>query len=317
MQNSQPDRARKRKLLRRVRRQRLKYITILPSLITLLNGACGFAAIGFASKAGSEHFQISNLDNSNFAWAAYMIFIAMIADMLDGRVARMSQTTSSFGGQLDSLCDVISFGVAPAFLTMKILNSRLRNLINPAAAIDPFVVKFIWVSAAFYMACAAIRLARFNVENEEDETSHMSFIGLPTPAAAGVLASLVLFWDYILPVAQNSPLVAAGAKTIILVLPFITIITAILMISRIRYPHLVNQYLKGRKPLEHLIWSIIIIGLIWSSVQTGLVISFCGFAFMGLGNWLWYKMRSMKASLTDEPEPPVLSVTHPPQNQNQ
>ena len=106
----------KQKLLRTVRRQRLKYITILPSLITLINGACGFAAIIFAGKAGSTGSAEAGAYHQFpfFSAACCMIFLAMLADMLDGRVARMSHNTSSFGGQLDSLCDVISFGVAPA-----------------------------------------------------------------------------------------------------------------------------------------------------------------------------------------------------------
>ncbi|MHC4126507.1 MAG: CDP-alcohol phosphatidyltransferase family protein, partial [Planctomycetota bacterium] len=93
-------------LLRRVRRQRLKYITILPSLVTILNGLCGFTAIVFTAKATSlnpQSFSYSHLPMSYLAMAGYMIILAMIADMLDGRLARMSKSTSSFGGQLDSL----------------------------------------------------------------------------------------------------------------------------------------------------------------------------------------------------------------------
>ena len=103
----------KKGLLRRVRRQRLQNITILPSLVTIINGICGFAAIVFTSK-------------NEFNMACYVILLAMIADMLDGRLARMSKTTSSFGGQLDSLCDVVSFGAAPAFLMLKVLESELH-----------------------------------------------------------------------------------------------------------------------------------------------------------------------------------------------
>ena len=100
--------AAKESLLRRMRKQRLKYVTVLPSLITILNGICGFAAIILASRGA-------------FAMAGYMVLLAMIADMLDGRLARMNKSTSSFGGQLDSLCDIISFGVAPAFLMIEVL----------------------------------------------------------------------------------------------------------------------------------------------------------------------------------------------------
>ncbi|MHC4739962.1 MAG: CDP-alcohol phosphatidyltransferase family protein, partial [Planctomycetota bacterium] len=101
-------------LLRRVRKQRLKSITVLPSLITILNGVAGFAAIAFAAKASKDAF----------AMAGYMVLLAMIADVLDGRLARISKSTSSFGGQLDSLCDIISFGVAPAFLMLKVLEYK-------------------------------------------------------------------------------------------------------------------------------------------------------------------------------------------------
>ena len=109
--------AAKESLLRRVRRQRLNYITILPSLVTILNGICGFSAIVFASKgaAGVSHFSYHRITLPYFAMSGYMILLAMIADVLDGRLARMSKNTSSFGGQFDSLCDIISFGVARHF----------------------------------------------------------------------------------------------------------------------------------------------------------------------------------------------------------
>ena len=138
----------KQKLLRRVRRQRLRYIAILPSLITLINGICGFAAIVFASQ-GYARLAFGDIESSNFAWAASMIIIAMIADTLDGRIARMSHTTSSFGGQLDSLCDMISFGVAPAFLVLKIVSFKLMTLIDsPSPMLVEFISRFIWLAAA-------------------------------------------------------------------------------------------------------------------------------------------------------------------------
>ncbi|MHC4596343.1 MAG: CDP-diacylglycerol--serine O-phosphatidyltransferase, partial [Planctomycetota bacterium] len=175
--------AAKKGLLRRVRRQRLKSVTILPSLITILNGVFGFAAIIFAGEG-------------EFVKAGYMILLAMLADMLDGRLARISHNTSSFGGQLDSLCDIISFGVAPAFLILRILEPKLESV---GFTGESFLHRFIWLAAVAYMSCAAIRLARFNVENEEDETAHMSFVGLPSPAAAGVIVSLVIFHQEALP----------------------------------------------------------------------------------------------------------------------
>ncbi len=305
------ERARKRKLLRRVRRQRLKYITILPSLITLLNGICGFAAIVFASK-GIEHMSVRQIDLPYFAWSGYMIFVAMIADMLDGRVARISKTTSSFGGQLDSLCDAISFGVAPGFLMLMVLDQKLEEMVGPKFILEGFVYRFVWLAAAAYMACATIRLARFNVENEEDETAHMSFAGLPTPAAAGVLVSLILFYqDMLLHDLGDSPLVQVGETLLVASLPFVAIGVSILMIGRIRYPHLVNMYLRGRKPMTHLFWAVVIFGMIvLFRLQTALVIAFCGFALSGFARWVVYRIRVLRRGGLD-PEPPVLSVTTP------
>ncbi|OHB58884.1 MAG: hypothetical protein A2173_11035, partial [Planctomycetes bacterium RBG_13_44_8b] len=236
--------AAKERLLRRVRRQRLNYITILPSLITILNGVCGFTAIVFAGKSsanGVSEFSYHRLTLPYFAMAGYLILLAMIADMLDGRLARMSQNTSSFGGQLDSLCDIISFGVAPAFLMIKVLEKKLLGFAELDTSIDNFLLRFIWLSAVAYISCAAIRLARFNVENEEDESAHMSFIGLPTPAAAGVIVSVIIFHQEII-----LPELAAGSTrvfltfcedAIIYALPFLALGLSILMVSRIRYPH--------------------------------------------------------------------------------
>lgn len=277
--------AAKDSLLRRVRKQRLNYIAILPSLITILNGVCGFASLVLAS-------------NNHFTKAGYVLLLAMIADMLDGRVARMSQNTSSFGGQLDSLCDIISFGVAPAFLMLKILEFKLAPMeVHPILA--NFLERFIWLAAAAYICCTAIRLARFNVENEEDESAHMSFIGLPTPAAAGVIVSLVIFIEFI-QTSNQSQTYAAYGNVIIFILPFVTFCASILMISRIRYPHIINQYIKGKKPFAHLIRALLLIGLVIWSFQTALAMIFCGFAASGFLKWLYYKAAHRRDKMSNE-----------------
>jgi len=291
--------AAKHSLLRRVRRQRLKYITILPSLITLLNGACGFAAIGFASKGaevGMEQLCFTKPPLTYFAMAGYMIFVAMLADMFDGRLARMSQSTSSFGGQLDSLCDMISFGVAPAFLMLEVLELKLAPLSEPNPAFAIFLTRFFWLTAAGYVGCTAIRLARFNVENENGETAHMSFWGLPTPAAAGVIASLIVFYQDMLPTLaqKNTWPYLFGESAIIFALPFVAIGTSALMVSRIRYPHLLNQYLRGTKPFAHLIRVIIVLVLIILNFQAALVLAFCGFAISGFAKWFYYKVMAKR-----------------------
>lgn len=298
--------AAKESLLRRVRKQRLKYITVLPSLITILNGICGFAAIVFASKgaaAGTNEFSYHKLQLPYFAMAGYMILFAMIADMLDGRLARMSRSTSSFGGQLDSLCDIISFGVAPAFLMLKVLEYKLADLSGLSIAIENFLQRFIWLAAAAYISCAAIRLARFNVENEDDESAHMSFIGLPTPAAAGAIVSLVIFHQETLSElsAKNAQAYSICENAIIYALPFLVLGVAVLMVSRIRYPHILNQYIKGKKPFAHLIRVLLFLGLIIWSRQTALVLIFCGFAASGFAKWLYYKVIRRKSPVLHAP----------------
>jgi CDP-diacylglycerol--serine O-phosphatidyltransferase len=278
--------AAKERLLRHVRKQRLKYISVLPSLITILNGVCGFASIIFAAKAA-------------FAKAGYMLLLAMAADVLDGRLARMSRTTSSFGGQLDSLCDVISFGVAPAFLIVKVMENSM-DFADISQAFENFSHRFIWLAAAGYISCAAIRLARFNVEHIEDESSHMSVIGLPSPAAAGVIISLVIFQQESLPellqTEKHTQLYLFCETALIYALPFIAIGLAILMVSRIRYPHILNQYIRGKKPFAHFIRALLLAGLIIWSRQAALVFIFCGFATGGFLKWFYHKVIRRKPS---------------------
>ena len=297
--------ATKESLLRRVRKQRLKYITILPSLITILNGICGFTAIVFASKgvsaAALRQEEVGSIGQfSYFAMSGYMVLLAMIADMLDGRVARRVKSTSSFGGQLDSLCDIISFGVAPAFLMIKVLEYKLTYLTNINPAIENFLYRFIWLAAAAYISCAAIRLARFNVENEEDESAHMSFIGLPTPAAAGVIVSLIIFHQETLP----------NLNIIIYSLPFLALGVSVLMVSRIRYPHILNQYIRGKRPFAHLIRVLLFLAFVIWSRQTALVLTFCGFAASNLIKWFYYKAIRKRSYATNLE---ISDTTVPPQ----
>ena len=308
--------ARRHELLRRVRHHRLTAIAVLPSLITLINAFCGFAAIVLAGS-NTTKFVINNIERSNFYIAAFLIFIAMIADTLDGRIARLSHTTSSFGGQLDSLCDIISFGLAPAYLVLMIMQTNITQLVSLPQAFIGFIDRFIWVAVAVYFACAAIRLARFNVENEEDETSHMSFIGLPTPAAAGVIAGIVIFYEDILIHSQDYAawLFTAAQWTIISFLPFVTIGVGLLMVSRVVYPHMFNQYFKGRKPLTHLLWAVFAICLIVWLLEKTLVVCFCGFAISGAVKWALQKKHAAEPT-DDQPDQSASDVTQPAPQDN-
>lgn len=280
--SKQKNKRAKERLLMQMRKQRLKYITILPSLITLINGVAGFAAIVFASQG-------------QFTKACYTLALAMIADVLDGRVARMSNSTSSFGGQLDSLCDVISFGVAPAFIVLKIFEATIAN-VELTVVFENLLLRFLWLATGTYVSCTVIRLARFNVENEEDESAHMSFIGLPSPAAAGVIITLIAFKNQTLTEwITNKQTYDLVSDTIVYCLPIITFAIGILMISRVRYSHIVNQHLKGKKPFAYFIWIIIIIGLAIWYLQLAAMVVFCGFAASGLIKLLYVKFIHKKS----------------------
>jgi len=275
----------------KLKKRRLKYIAVLPSFITLMNGACGFIAIVFASRSAEVRWNIffmRNFNMTSFALAGYMIFLAMIADVMDGRVARLTRTTSSFGGQLDSLSDAISFGAAPAFLMMKVVEYHIENLSFGSYRYSLLIGRGILFSAIFYAMCAIVRLARFNVENDEDESAHMNFAGLPSPAAAGVIVSLVIIHQQILPriMSRTPDSIQTFEIITISALPIITFFSGLLMVSRIRYPHLANQLLRGKKSLAMLLL-LFACGLfiVWN-LQLAMVVGFCGFALFGIFRWL-------------------------------
>jgi CDP-diacylglycerol--serine O-phosphatidyltransferase len=299
MTNSTPAKNRRKPFFHR-RVHRLRTVAMLPSMITLINGICGFAAIGAVAKG--QHY---------FGLAAYLIFYAMIADVLDGRVARISNTTSSFGGQLDSLCDVISFGAAPAFMMLRVLQTHRQDLIGSAEAmLGDFFTRFIWVTALVYLCCAIIRLARFNVENEEAESAHMAFTGLPSPAAAGVVASLIMFSRHLATDPAFETVLFEGIYIALMyLLPFITLASGLLMVSRIRYLHLFNRLFRGSKPLNYLYLALFVVIMIAvCGHELSLVLAFGTFAYSGPIRWAWRKVRRVKPIPVSEHEKPALNL---------
>jgi CDP-diacylglycerol--serine O-phosphatidyltransferase len=146
-------------------------------------------------------------------------------------------------------------------------------------------------SAIFYAMCAVVRLARFNVENEEDESAHMAFAGLPSPAAAGVVASLIVLHQYFFLRFGNeaSSLYFYDVMTVS-VLPAVTLLSGILMVTRIRYPHLANQIFRGKKSLPvFLALFTTALFSVWN-IQLVLALGFCGFAVFGVVRWIVTKL---------------------------
>jgi CDP-diacylglycerol---serine O-phosphatidyltransferase len=231
----------------------IRTFAILPTMFTLGNLVCGFFAIVIASRVPTpdspEGFtQTLGVDPSHCMSSAWLIFLAMVFDALDGYIARLSKSASEFGAELDSLCDMVAFGAAPAFLLVKM-----------CPQFSFFHKEAVWVIAASYAACASLRLARFNVETN-DEDDHMNFRGLPTPAAAASVAGFAIMFYTLRK--EDNPLMYARQIDIGLqfVLPFFSLLLAMLMVSRIPYPHVVNQVFRGQRTLRHLV------GIIFSVV---------------------------------------------------
>ncbi|MCL2130127.1 MAG: phosphatidylcholine/phosphatidylserine synthase [Treponema sp.] len=271
------------------KKKRLKYIAFLPSFITLMNGAFGFFAIIFASRSQTPEWSMFPVRNlSSLSLSGYMIILAMIADMLDGRIARLTRTTSSFGGQLDSLSDAISFGAAPAFMMIKLVESHLLHLEFIPPHFSILGGRVIFFSGVLFVLCAIVRLARFNVENEEDETAHMNFTGLPSPAAAGVVVSLVILHQRLFYIIADKASIAYQILEIasVFALPVITLLTGILMVSRISYPHLPNQLLRSKKSPAMLLAIFASAFLLIWNIQLVMAIGFSAFALFGIIRWI-------------------------------
>lgn len=254
---------RRLRLRRHGRRAYIRSVYFLPSLATLGNAICGFGAIYVAGLHGSsidarDPITIWSAGHA-FVMAAYLIFVAMIFDALDGRLARFARHTTDFGGQLDSLADVISFGAAPAYLALQVMKHNLPDL-------PLFTSRLFWAIGALYMACAAMRLARFNVSNEHGEQHHFSFLGLPSPGAAGAVASAVLLQQEFRPPAGEFNLFFYCATW---ALAPIVLIAGLMMVSNIRYSHLVNRYLRGRRPIGVLVVAVaVLLALVVAHVYT-------------------------------------------------
>ena len=227
-------------------------VSILASLCTLGNALCGFGAITLTAKALLLEDTARATYQTEIIWASLLVILAMVFDALDGRVARFARATSDFGGQLDSLADAISFGLAPAFIMNRIVVEGL----NDSPSMGPARLLWIaWVCAAVYMGCALIRLARFNAENVHDEEAHLSFKGLPSPAAAGALVSLCIVMVQFC--TDPEPGLCTGIM--LWTLPMVAVILGLLMVSNVRYLHLLNQFVRGRRPVGHLV--LIVFGI--------------------------------------------------------
>ena len=251
-------------LRRRTEMQRRRFrrgVYLLPSLFTIGNMFCGYACVAYAMRGELET-------------AAPFIGFAVLLDMLDGRIARLTGTTSAFGREFDSLADVVSFGMAPALLVF-------RWGLEPLGQLG-------WAAGFVFVSAGAIRLARFNIQTSTDKRY---FVGMPIPAAAAVPASTV----YIYPSGLHDYGAALPALALMLV-------PAALMVSTIRFRSFKTIDLQARRSYKILlIIPVAIFAIVAHTRWALLALSYCylASAFVGMA---WARFRRKPV---EEPPKPV------------
>lgn len=279
-------------------------IAVLPTMFTLANLLCGFGSIFFASR-------LSVIDAPlPFGWspltmAAVFVFLGLAMDGLDGRVAVLTDSVSDLGAQLDSMADMVTFGVAPAFMVVQLIGvgAPFVSEMQPDGAI--FFERLAVVVACIYVACVALRLARFNVEaSASGEGSHSLFKGLPSPGAAGTVASLILLHQSFL---VHYPADDLRVRAAAVVMVFISLLTALAMVSRFRYVHLMNKYVRGRAPFGTVAKAVVVVLLLVVWLQPTLAAGFVIYALSAPVIWAYRRVLRLKhlpATSNHPPTPP-------------
>ncbi|WP_446009949.1 CDP-diacylglycerol--serine O-phosphatidyltransferase [Candidatus Electrothrix sp.] len=238
-------------------RPRSNRFNALPSMLT-----CTSLFSGFYSMVASI--------NGDFFPAAVAILVAGVFDGLDGRVARLTDSTSRFGMQLDSLCDMVSFGVAPALLAY-------------LWALIPYG-RYGWLAAFLYVATTALRLARFNSMAEDPDNDNHDFVGLPCPAAAGAIATMVMFFHYL-----------GATETVkhfsILLLVYLL---SYLMISSHRYLSFKKIKITKEKRFQSVVGMILVLTLLATEPPVTLFVTALLYALSGLFLELYTFVRRKK-----------------------
>lgn len=267
-------------------------IYFLPNLMTAGNLFCGFIAVIKCIQArlitdGGEyalsHPALTSIEL--YTQAVWFILAAVVFDSLDGRLARMGGRTSLFGAEFDSLADVVSFGMAPALMTFFLILAPREDY--------QWFRELGWLIAFIYLLCGAVRLARFNVITNPllhrvDGESHKDFIGLPIPAAAGTIASLVLLL-------LNLELNARELRQSALALPFILILVSVLMVSTIRFPSFKQVNWETRTRFRTFVLVFVGVALLWRLREVAIFFIFLG--YVGYGLFAHYRRAARHAQM--------------------
>jgi CDP-diacylglycerol---serine O-phosphatidyltransferase len=302
---------------RPMRRSR-KAVYVIPSLLTTANIFCGFYSImeslravstlglGTYVSGGLDHYVDMVLPDAteHFDRAAITIGFAALFDLLDGRVARMTNTTSEFGIELDSIADVVSFGLAPAVLAFAWGYGQVPDLRNVG-----------WAASFLFLICGALRLARFNVQARKTKPNlppknpkvdKKAFVGLPIPFGAAMIASLVHFSPQ--PVAYityvqlpfSGQVLPINAKVLATVCAALVICLAFLMVSTLRYSSFKNVGTQNTNP-RVLILALALVGLlVWFYSRWMLLLVSTLYVAHGIVGKLWSLVRTRRHAAPSE-----------------
>jgi CDP-diacylglycerol--serine O-phosphatidyltransferase len=254
------------------------HIYLLPNSLTAGNLFFGFLAILRCIQA--NNVADPALISEYFTQAVWFILLAVICDALDGRVARLGGRESLFGKEFDSIADIISFGVAPALMTIFLILSPTEKY--------PFFLQIGWLIAFVYLLCAGVRLARFNVLTHpmlppgDRLKGTKDFLGLPVPAAAGMIASLVLVLN------------SFDLQSLAILLPGLLLAIALLMVSNIPYPSFKNVDWQTSTRFRTFIYLIFGLGIVFIMKELAFALLFLAYIAYGPTRYLIRIYRARK-----------------------
>ncbi len=245
------------------------------NLVTLGNLACGVVAILLCVTAILE-----NDPHRLYEGGLYLV-LANVLDAVDGKLARMTGSASPLGAQLDSLADCVTFGVAPAILSITLL-----RVMGPELGIHMHP-RFMVIAPVIFSCCAVLRLARFNLDHEVEDLNaeHAHFIGLPSPGAASLPIALVLFFFGV----EDIDLFHVSEQAIfslkywsLVSIPFLLIGLGLLMVSRVPYPHFFSWMTRSHRPVKTLAKFDVLLGLLFLEPEFSMVMMAVLFVFVPL-----------------------------------
>jgi len=285
----------------------MKRVSVLPNLLTLGNAACGLLALSKAIDALAVVGTSPERFDTLLEQGCWLIFLAMVFDALDGRVARLTDSMTDFGAQLDSFADAITFGVVPALMCKVLLEGADPDFAHPRIS---------FLAAAAFALMAVLRLARFNLETDEDD-DHMSFRGLPSPAAAGTIVAMILMY---LSLGAVIEVRAAGHPTLVgrgmeslpgwlrtdlrdVLLPSILValpLLGLLMVSRVPYTHAASAIFQRRAGFNLLVQASFFAGGLYLAPVPVLFFGGILYVLNGLIRHELQRRRESRAAQQDE-----------------